>query len=79
LQRLLLELIVTSNFPFNFVNNEVLHRILEYLNPSVRIRKAIPTSKTLRHAIYQQFNKHQQHIITILRESPGKLHISFDG
>jgi hypothetical protein len=58
LQRLLLKLIVTSNFSFNFVDNEVLHRILEYFNPFVRIRKAIPISKTLRHAIYQQFNKH---------------------
>jgi hypothetical protein len=79
LQRLLLKLIVTSNLPFKFVDNRVLHRILEYLNPSVRIQKAIPNSRTLQRAIYQQFGKHQRHIITILRESPGKLHLSFDG
>jgi hypothetical protein len=53
--------------------------ILEYLNPSVRIQEAIPNSRTLQRAIYRQFSKCQQHIITILRESPGKLHISFDG
>jgi hypothetical protein len=37
LQRMLLELIITSNLPFNFVDNPVLHKIFKYLNPSVRI------------------------------------------
>jgi hypothetical protein len=44
LQHLLLELIVTSNLPFNFVDNGVLHKILEYLNPSIRIPELIKHS-----------------------------------
>jgi hypothetical protein len=47
LQRLLFELIVTSNLPFKFIDNRVLYRILEYLNPFVRIQKAIPSSRIL--------------------------------
>jgi hypothetical protein len=56
-----------------------LHKILEYLNPFVRIEKAISSSRILRRTIYHHFNRHQQHIITILRESSGKIHFSFNG
>jgi hypothetical protein len=56
-----------------------LYNILEYLNPSIRIQEAIFSSRTLWRAIDRHLNSHQQHIITILRESPGKIHISFDG
>jgi hypothetical protein len=79
LQRMLLELIITSNLSFNFVDNPVLHKIFKYLNPSVRIQEAIPTSTTIRRAIYAHYTNYQQHIINILRDSPGKIHISFNG
>jgi hypothetical protein len=58
LQRLLIELIITANFPFSLINNEVLHKILEYLNPFVRIEKAISSSRTLRRTIYHYFNRY---------------------
>jgi hypothetical protein len=56
LQRLLIELIVTSNLPFSFVDNGVLHKILKYLNPFISIREAIPSSRTLRRNICRHFN-----------------------
>jgi hypothetical protein len=56
-----------------------LHKILKYLNPSVRIERAISSSRTLRRAIFSHFSRYQQHIITILRESSGKIHFPFDG
>jgi hypothetical protein len=79
LQRLLLEFIVTSNLPFSFIDNKGLRKILKYLNPSVRIERVISSSKTLRHTVYSHFSKHQQHTITLFRESPGKIYFSFDG
>jgi hypothetical protein len=45
----------------------------------VRIEKAISSSRILRRIIYHYFNRHYQHIITILRESFSKIHFSFDG
>jgi hypothetical protein len=45
----------------------------------VRIERAISSSRILRRAIFSHFSRYQQHIITILRESSGKIHFSFDG
>jgi hypothetical protein len=66
-RRLLVELIVTSNLPFAFVNNQIFRKILGYLNPLVHLQNALPTSPTLRTAIYKQYHKHHQHIVNILR------------
>jgi hypothetical protein len=77
--RLLIEFIITSNNSFNFVNNGPLRRFMEYLNPAVRIRRAIPTSRTIRTTIREQYHKHKKTVIDLLRESPGNIHIYFDG
>jgi hypothetical protein len=77
--RLLVELIVSTNLPFRLVDNGVFRKLLEYLNLSVRIRRAIPSSPTIRRTIYQQYYKHRETVINLLHKSPGKIHISFDG
>jgi hypothetical protein len=62
-QRLLLELIVTNNLPFSFVNNKVFRTLLEYLNPFIRIQRAMPGRTLIRRTIYNYYNKHPQHIV----------------
>jgi hypothetical protein len=79
LYRLLVEFIVSSNLPFALVDNGVFRKILEYLNPSVRIRNAVPSSTTIRRSIYRQYKKHLHTVIEVFNTSPGKIHISFDG
>jgi hypothetical protein len=39
--RLLIDFIITSNNPFNIVDNIAFRKLMEYLNPAVRIRRAI--------------------------------------
>jgi hypothetical protein len=41
--RLLVEFIITSNNPFSIDDNIAFRKLMEYLNPVVRIRRAIPT------------------------------------
>jgi hypothetical protein len=56
--RLLIELIVTGNLPFAFVDNQIFRKILEYLNPLVHLQDALPISPKSRTAIYKQYHKH---------------------
>jgi hypothetical protein len=57
-RQLLIELFVTSNLSFALVNNQIFRKILEYLNPLVHLQDALPTSPTLRTAIYKQYYKY---------------------
>jgi hypothetical protein len=52
---------------------------MEYFNFAVRIRRAIPTGRIIRTPVREQYDKYKQTVIDLLRESPGKIHISFDG
>ncbi|KAJ0127471.1 Uncharacterized protein HZ326_29430, partial [Fusarium oxysporum f. sp. albedinis] len=78
-QRLLVELIVSSNQSFSFAENPILREIFGYLNPSVSIQHANLSATAVRYKIIQEYNRHKQKVIEVLRDSPGALHISFDG
>jgi hypothetical protein len=77
--RLSVELIVSTNLPSKFVGNGVFRKIMEYLNPSVRLRRAIPNDITIRRTIYQQYYKYRQTVIDLLYRSSGQIHIFFNG
>ncbi|KAI8416761.1 hypothetical protein FOFC_03074 [Fusarium oxysporum] len=78
-QRLLVELIVSSNQSFSFAENPILREIFDYLSPSVSIQHANLCARAVRYKIIQEYNRHKQTVIEVLRNSPGALHISFDG
>jgi hypothetical protein len=78
-QRMLVELIVSSNQSFSFVENPILREIFDYLSPSVSIQCANLSGSAIRYKIIQEYNRHQQTVIEVLRNSSGLLHISFDG
>ncbi|OBS17570.1 hypothetical protein FPOA_11975 [Fusarium poae] len=78
-QRMLVELIVSSNQSFSFAENPILREIFDYLSPSVSIQHANLSARAVRYKIIQEYNRHKQTVIEVLRNSPGALHISFDG
>ena len=78
-QRMLVELIVSSNQSFSFTENPILREIFDYLSPSVSIQRANLSARAIRYKIIQEYNRHKQKVIEVLRNSPGLLHISFDG
>lgn len=78
-QRMLVELIVSSNQSFSFVENPILREIFDYLSPSVSIQRANLSASAIRYKIIQEYNRHKQKVIEVLRNSSGLLHISFDG
>ena len=78
-QRMLVELIVSSNQSFSFTENPILREIFDYLSPSVSIQRANLSARAVRYKIIQEYNRHKQKVIEVLRNSPGLLHISFDG
>ncbi|KAM5527209.1 hAT family dimerization domain protein [Fusarium oxysporum f. sp. phaseoli] len=78
-QRMLVELIVSSNQSLSFAENPTLQEIFAYLNPSVSIQRANLTARAVRYKIIQEYDRHRQKVIEVLRNSPGALHISFDG
>ncbi|RKK74914.1 hypothetical protein BFJ71_g17197 [Fusarium oxysporum] len=78
-QRMLVELIVSSNQSLSFAENPILQEIFDYLDPSVSIQRANFTARAVRYKIIQEYDRHKQKVIEVLRNSPGALHISFDG
>ncbi|KAG6979451.1 hypothetical protein FOFC_17288 [Fusarium oxysporum] len=78
-QRMLVELIVSSNQSLSFAENPTLQEIFDYLDPSVSIQRANLTARAVRYKIIQEYDRHRQKVIEALRNSPGALHISFDG
>ncbi|PQK15635.1 hypothetical protein BB8028_0005g11470 [Beauveria bassiana] len=78
-QRMLVELIVSSNQSFSFVENPILRDIFDYLSPSVSIQRANLSARAIRCKIIQQYNRHKKKVIDVLKNAPGLLHISFDG
>ena len=64
---------------FSFTENPILREIFDYLSPSVSIQHANLSARALRYKIIQEYNRHKQKVIEVLRNSPGLLHISFDG
>ncbi|RYC77441.1 hypothetical protein BFJ63_vAg19686, partial [Fusarium oxysporum f. sp. narcissi] len=78
-QRMLVELIVSSNQSLSFAENPILQETFDYLNPSVSIQHANLTARAVRYKIIQEYGRHRQKVIEVLRNSPGAFHFSFDG
>lgn len=78
-QQMLTEWIVARNVPFSTVEHAELRALFEYLNPQVRIQDANLTADSIRNKIVSAFHRHKRDVISILKESPGKIHFSFDG
>ncbi|RYC76858.1 hypothetical protein BFJ63_vAg20267, partial [Fusarium oxysporum f. sp. narcissi] len=62
-QRLLVELIVSSNQSFSFAENPILREIFDYLSPSVSIQHANLSARAVRYKIIQEYNRHKQTVI----------------
>ena len=78
-QRMLAELIVSSNQFFSFVENPILRDIFDSLSPSVSIQHANLSARAIQYKIIQQYKCHKRKVIHVLNNAPGLLHISFDG
>ncbi|KAG7000052.1 hypothetical protein FocnCong_v013041 [Fusarium oxysporum f. sp. conglutinans] len=65
-QRLLVELIVSSNQSFSFAENPILREIFDYLSPSVSIQHANLSARAVRYKIIQEYNRHKQTVIEVL-------------
>jgi hypothetical protein len=78
-QRVVMQWIVKSNFPFLTVEDEDLRAIFDYLSPSVSIRGGHLSADTLRTKIITEYQRHRRTVIDVLRQSPGLIHLAFDG
>ncbi|OBS15334.1 hypothetical protein FPOA_28515 [Fusarium poae] len=78
-QRMVMQWIVKSNLSFLTVEDEDLRAIFDYLSPSVSIRGGHLSADTLRTRIITEYQRHRHTVIDVLRQSPGLIHISFDG
>jgi hypothetical protein len=78
-QRMVMPWIVKSNLSFLTVEDEDLRAIFDYLSPSVSIRGGHLSADTLRTRIITEYQRHRHTVIDVLRQSPGLIHISFDG
>ncbi|KAH7462432.1 hypothetical protein FOMA001_g18662 [Fusarium oxysporum f. sp. matthiolae] len=67
---MLVELIVSSNQSFSFAENPILREIFGYLNPSVSIQHANLSATAVRYKIIQEYNRHKQKVIEVLRGLP---------
>ena len=76
---MLVVLIVSNNQSLSFAENSILQEIIDYLDPSVPIQRANLTARAVRYKIIQEYDRHRQKVIEVLSNSPGALHISFDG
>ncbi|KAL6405537.1 hAT family dimerization domain protein [Ilyonectria robusta] len=75
-QRMLVELIVSSNQSFSFAENPILREIFDYLNPSVSIQRANLSATAVRYKIIQEYNRHKQTVIeTVVKTLEGDGHI----
>ncbi|KAJ3455604.1 hypothetical protein MRS44_017086 [Fusarium solani] len=72
-QRMLFDLIVSSNQSFPFAENPILREIFDYLNPSVSIQRANLSVRTVRYKVIQEYNHYKQKVIEVLRNSPGAI------
>lgn len=78
-QRMVMQRIVKSNLPFLTVEDEDLRAIFDYLSPSVSICGGHLSADTIRTKIITEYQGHRHAVIDVLQQSPGLIHISFDG
>jgi hypothetical protein len=78
-QRLVIQWIVEDNEPFTKVESAGLLRVFNYLSPSIEIRDAHMSPTWVRKKIVDEFHKYKKVVVEALKNSPGQIHISFDG
>ena len=78
-QQKLVNWIVNSNQSFSTANNKDLRDIFNYLNPSVEITQANITHKTVHSIAEREFNNNKARVKEVLRQSPGQIHIQYNG
>lgn len=78
-QTLVMEWIVSNNLAFATVEHAELRAIFEYLNPSVGICDANLTADSIRSRVLSAYKEHKETVVEVLQQSPGLVHISFDG
>lgn len=70
---------IDANVSFRQPEHRRLRSVFEYLNPSVAVTNAHISHDTVRRRIVELHHRHKKSIINHLRETPGLIHISFDG
>jgi hypothetical protein len=78
-QKLLINWLIESNLPFRTIGHPRLREIFTYLNPLIRDTKALITHPTVRQILIKEYRKHRKAVVNLLRDSPGFIHIAFDG
>ena len=77
LRKLIVEWIVDRRHPFNEVEADSFHRIIEYINQSA-VSKIPKAHKTLRNDTMKYYQEAKQSIIELVSISHSKIHLSFD-
>ncbi|RYO79483.1 hypothetical protein DL762_008141 [Monosporascus cannonballus] len=78
-RRLLINWIIAHNHSFNIAEEKELRSIFEYLNPCVANQEAHISHTAAKKLIENTFNDCKHKIIKVLNNSPGRIHIAFDG
>jgi len=78
-RRLIVNWLVESNLPFTMANNPALEAVFHYVNPQVSIQRAMPNPQAVKKQILGDFHKYKSRVVAALAQSPGQVHIAFDG
>lgn len=78
-QRRIVKWLISANLPFRTAEHPCLRELLEYLNPSIGIQHAHVSHQTVRAIALREFEKHKDVVAKTLQESPGQVHLAFDG
>jgi hypothetical protein len=71
--------IVDSQQSSQQAENPRLRHIFKYLTPAVKVTNAHISKHTARRLAIQHFEKHKTRVKGVLKESPGQIHVAFDG
>lgn len=78
-QRRIVRWLISANLPFRTVEHPYLRDIFSYLNSSVDIQQANLSEKTVHALVVREFERHKDAVARTLQESPGLVHLIFDG
>jgi hypothetical protein len=78
-QRRIVRWLVNANLPFRTVEHPDLRDLFSFLNPSVEIQHANLSEKSVHAIVVREFERHKGTVVKTLRESPGQVHLVFDG
>ena len=78
-QRRIVRWLISANLPFRTVEHPHLRDLFSFLNPSVETQQANLSEKTVHAIVVREFERHKDTVAKTLRESPGQIHLIFDG